>query len=830
MENENALPQKRVYITELLLWMIPGYIALAVVMGMHYILSIENDEQYALHNERIIVDLIEEVLGETLTRMSSDAKNLSYVTSQILSRDPDPIPELDAYFRQLSANNQNYDQIRFIDTQGWERLRVNNDGGEISTVHQQELQNKSHRYYWQYSNKLNRDQVYISPMDLNIEEGKVQTPAKPTIRVGTPVFSKNGKRIGVIILNYEGKQLINKLFGVAPSFINHVYLFNPQGVAVIHPTDSGEVNFAIDTKDDIPDTVFRYLQTSVKGQTLDNDNYYTFAQVLAPNNGKWTIISEFPLTRFNLSRIAFSDNYSWLYALLFLAMSAVAGMFSRYRVQTRFLRYQKRYEQQFRHTLENIQLAAVSINHHGVIIFCNDYFLSLVGYQRSEVIGHYWIKRFIPEELQTQAQEALDEAIRQKAHQPQNESVVLSKSGEVHLVSWTSTFTESKEKRVTLTLLGEDVTKQKMAQEQLQQLTHAVESSQNSVMITDLKGKIVYVNPVFCELSGYSREEVMGKTPQFLQSGEMGSEDYSELWAILREGKEWRGEFHNRKKTGEMFWERARISPVKDVENRTLYYVAVKQDITEEKRLATEVERQTNERIHHEKLAEVGKVVNMIAHDLRNPLSSIKMVLQIQARTNQNEMFDISLEQVRYMEAILQELLAYSKPDLFQPEWLDINKLLEAVVASQQKIAKESNVSFDVLFQPNLPTVYADPIKLRQALQNVLINSIQAVSSVDNGIVRVTSNIMITDSNTELLIGIENNGLSIDPCITDKIFEPFFTTKAKGTGLGLAIVKRIIDAHNGQIQLIPLYPIGTQTKIRLPTSPQSIQMKGNVYP
>ncbi|MFC1234706.1 PAS domain S-box protein [Vibrio sp. F74] len=827
MENENILPGKRVFTTELLLWLLPAYLALAIVMSTHYILSIDNDEQYALHNERVIVDLIEEVLGETLTRMTADAKNLSYVSSQIVSRHPEPLQDLEQYFIQMSTNNQNYDQIRYVDIDGWERLRVNNINGDVSIVGSKELQNKAHRYYWQYSNQLAKGQVYISPMDLNVEGGVIQKPLNPTIRVGTPVFTTKGRRIGVIILNYKGTQLINKLFTVAPSFINHVYLFNPQGVAVIHPTDSGDVSYAIDTKNDIPSCVLDQLSTLDKGQLLDHENFYTFAQVLAPNNGKWTIISEFPESRFNLSRVAFGEKYTFIYAVFFVVVGIVAFIFSRYRVQTRYLTYQQQYEQQFRHTLENIQLAAVSINRSGIITFCNDYFLSLVGYQRAEVIGHSWIKRFIPNELQSQAQDALDETIRQQTHQPQSESVVLSKSGEVHLVSWTSTFTESKEKAVTLTLLGEDVTEQKMAQDQLQQLSHAVESSQSSVMITDLEGKIVYVNPVFCELSGYSREEVVGRAPKFLQSGEMESDEYNNLWSILKAGKEWRGEFHNRKKNGDLFWERARISPVKDIENRTLYYVAVKQDITEEKRLAKEVERQTNERIQHEKLAEIGKVVNMIAHDLRNPLSSIKMVLQIQERKNKNEMFEISLEQVRYMEAILEELLAYSRPDQIQPLWLDINKIIDTTVASQQKLAKEACVSIDVALLPNLPTAYIDPIKMRQAIQNILINSIQAATGIEGGKVKVLSNILITESNTELIISIENNGEPIDPCMSDKVFEPFFTTKAKGTGLGLSIVKRIIDSHEGQIQISPMLPMGTMTRIRLPTAPKQMPNEGN---
>ncbi|MBA5761370.1 PAS domain S-box protein [Vibrio sp. 404] len=817
MRSTTELPRKKALLLEWALWAIPAYLALGVWMNLHYLLSVDNDKQYALHNERVIVDLIEEVLGETLVRMSADAKNLAYVTSNIVSQPQNPYHNLKAYFVQLSTNNHSYDQIRFIDTQGAERLRVNNRNGVVSVVPQDKLQNKAHRYYWQHSNRLTEGHVYISPLDLNVEGGEIQQPINPTIRVGTPVFDAIGNRVGVILLNYKGNQLINKLLTVAPSFTNHIYLYNPQGIAVIHPSDAGGSNFAISPDRGIPNNVLNDIKTSDEGQHLIGQSYYTFAKIKAPNNGNWTIVSAFPLERFNLSRQAFHHEYTLLYGLLFAMLTFASVVFARYRVQTRELRHQQRYEQQFRHTLENIQLAAVSINQQGNITFCNDFFLNMVGYQAEEVIGQAWVECFIPKELHQQAQEALHEAIRQQTHQPHSESVVMSKTGEIHLVSWTSTFTQSNDQAVALTLIGEDITEQKMAQDQLQRLSHAVESSQNSVMITDLDGQIVYVNPVFCELTGYNREDVLGKTPRFLQSGETKQQDYDQLWQTIQKGEEWRGEFHNRKKSGELFWERARISPVKDIEGRSLYYVAVKQDISEEKRLAQEVDKQTRERIHHEKLAAVGKVVNMIAHDLRNPLSSIKMVLQLQSRSNPSEMFDISLEQVRYMEAILEELLAYSRPDQLSPEWIDLNKLLETLIAGQQKLAKQSEVRMELHLQPHLPTVYADATKLRQALQNILLNAMQAAKSSSQPVVKISSNIMITESETQLLINIENNGQSIDPCMAEKVFEPFFTTKAKGTGLGLAIAKRNIDAHQGYIKLIPQVE-GTLATIRIPTS------------
>lgn len=814
-------PTNTQFFTEFLLWFVPSLLIITMIMSIHYFLSVKNDHQYSLHNERVIVELIDEMLGESLATMSSDAKSLSYLAGTLGNpTNPESALNLTDYFAQLSLNNANYDQVRFINHAGYETIRVNNIKGQINAVAPHKLQNKSHRYYFHHSFNLEQGSVYISPMDLNVEDGKIEHPLNPTIRLGAPVFDANNKKIGVIILNYKARKLINKLLTIAPNFINHLYLLNPEGVAVIHPTNNDEFSFLTDRS--VSPDVLSQIKKRGTGQLNSEGNYYTFSHMNTPNNGQWTIISVFPEQRLNLARIAFSNQFLWVYFSLFALFLLASLGFSRYRVQARYLQQQQRFEKQFRHTLENIQLAAVSLNAQGKIIFCNDFFLNLVGYKRHEVIDQDWVETFIPKELKTQASEALTEALKHSENQPHAESVIQRKSKEISLVSWTSTFSRSHSDNArVVTFIGEDITEQQMHKDQLQTLSHAVEQSQNSVMITDVKGSIIYVNPVFCELTGYSQSEIIGRTPKFLQSGEMSPEDYKKLWACISEGQEWRGEFHNRKKNGELFWERARISPVKDIEGQPLYFVAVKQDITEEKRLAEEVEHQTMKRNQHEKLAAVGKVVNMIAHDLRNPLSSVKMALQIYARKEQDELFDISLEQVRYMEAILEDLMAYSRPEQFKPEWLDLNKLVELTTLSQQRLAKEKNVSLELSLQANLPTVYADTTKLRQALQNLIINGIQAAESTTETTpqVVVSTNILITETDTRLLIDIKNNGQSIEPCLTDKVFEPFFTTKAKGTGLGLAIVKRIVESHAGEITLNPISPIGTKAQIQLPIAP-----------
>ncbi|MCJ8351439.1 PAS domain S-box protein [Moritella sp.] len=818
---------------DLAYWLLPCWLVIFIIMVIHYSLNIAKDKQYALHNEQVIVELIEKLLNESLNSMTSDALMLSYIAKQI-SIDHSNTAPLTNYFIELSKNDDNYEQIRFIDIQGYERIRVNNISNKIYTVDSQDLQNKSKRYYFQKTMQLSQGNVYISPMDLNIEAGQIQQPLNPTIRIGVPVFNVQDEKIGAIILNYKGRKLINRLLHISPNFIEHLYILNAEGVAIIQPVKSALSTltsknkspatpqpFQFNTSKQLSDELLELMSQAHQGQILLQDSYITFTQAFSNRSGRWTIASIFPKQRFNLARIAFADNYMLLYITLTLVLSFLIFLFRYHYQQTNNLREQQAYDKQFRLTLENIQFIAVSINSDGIITFCNDFFLNLVGYQKHQVIGKCWVDTFIPQKLQQQAAEALKQALVQELDQTKVETVVQTNCGEVVLVSWSSTYSKAHGNNLaTATFIGEDVTEHKMEQDQLQRLSHAVEQSHNSVMITEITGEIIYVNPVFCELTGYQKHEVLGITPKFLQSGEMPVVGYDSLRQTIQRGDEWRGEFHNKKKNGDLFWERARISPVKDSAGNALYFVAVKQDITKEKQLAHEMQEQEALHAKQDKLAAVGKVVNMIAHDLRNPLSSIKMVLQIYARKEQDELFDISLEQVRYMEAILEDLLSYSRPEQFKPEWLDLNKLVEFAVNSQRRLAKEKDVAIEFSYPHNLPTVYADPIKLRQALQNLIVNAIQAAETSEQAcpLVTVTTNILLTDSNSVILIDITNNGKSIDPCMVSKVFEPFYTTKAKGTGLGLAIVQKIIESHKGSVRLKLINPIGTLAQIQLPLS------------
>lgn len=112
-------------------------------------------------------------------------------------------------------------------------------------------------------------------------------------------------------------------------------------------------------------------------------------------------------------------------------------------------------------------------------------------------------------------------------------------------------------------------------------LMHALEQSPATIIVTDIEGRIVYANPKFVATTGYQVDEVIGQTPRLLKSGETSPEEYRRLWKTIKSGREWRGIFHNRRKDGSLYWERASISPVHDAKGRITHFMAIKEDITD---------------------------------------------------------------------------------------------------------------------------------------------------------------------------------------------------------------------------------------------------------
>ena len=162
-----------------------------------------------------------------------------------------------------------------------------------------------------------------------------------------------------------------------------------------------------------------------------------------------------------------------------------------------------------------------------------------------------------------------------------DDEMLWRKDGTSFDVEYTSVPIRQDDAIIGAVVVFRDISERKQAQAQLQKLSSAVDQSPSSVMITDVDGRIEYVNPKFTQLTGYTWEEIIGRNPRVLKSGDQPPEFYEDLWKTITSGREWHGEFCNRKKNGDIYWELASISPIHDADGQISHFVAVKEDITE---------------------------------------------------------------------------------------------------------------------------------------------------------------------------------------------------------------------------------------------------------
>ncbi len=759
-------------------------------------------------------------------------------------------------FLYFSEKKGIYDQIRFLSADGMEIIRINYNEGHPHIVGQDQLQDKSDRYYFKEAMAQDVGGVYMSPFDLNVEDGQIENPFRPVIRFATPLFNSRGEKRGVLMFNFRGERLLQSFHLAAPNIDDHLNLINAAGYWLSGPSPEDEWGYFMGRKRSFAQvfpTAWQRILNENSGNFITEDGLFTFSTIYPmasvmefyanagmgaissifegyqDNNPRfWKTVSYVPTKVLNATSQNFFRRNLLLYSLAGLFLLAGSFILAQAGIRKQLKEAQQSFDRRYRDTLANMQLSAVTLDAGGLITFCNDCFLKLTGWRREEVIGKNWFDIFVTPRDRQQAHAAFTEIINGNASPHTIESHIATKSGEVLLFSWASTLSCSQLGKIsTLTSIGQDITLQHEHEERLRKLSRAVEQSRNSVMITDTDGHIEYVNPRFTEVSGYSAEEVTGRTPRLFKSGETSDTDYEQLWKTIIAGNEWRGVFHNRKKNGEFYWEDTLISPIRNEQGEITHFLAIKEDITEHVRLKQEVEERNQELARTQTLTAMGRMATMIAHDLRNPLSSIKMTLQIWGKRAEGawgeeaaELKQISLDQVRYMENILADLLTFARPDALNPEWLDVKKLLTSAINTTQKELHEYGARITVDYQPQLPTVHGDATKLRQAFSNLIANALDSTDEVNHvPQIRIRATMVVNDATPAIHIDICDNGGGIDPGLNGKLFEPFFTTRAKGTGLGLPIVKRILDQHHGQIKLHANKRGGTCASVTLPIGP-----------
>ncbi len=373
---------------------------------------------------------------------------------------------------------------------------------------------------------------------------------------------------------------------------------------------------------------------------------------------------------------------------------------------------------------------------------------------------------------------------------------------------------------------GNDITRRKAAEGQLRKLSLAVEQSPESIVITNVEAEIEYANEAFLRATGYAREEIVGRNPRMLQSGKTPRETYAAMWDALTRGQPWTGTITNRRKDGSEYVESSIVTPLRQPDGRITHYVAVMGDITQQTRIAEELDRhrhhleelvdtRTAELSAARQLAEAANLAKStflanMSHEIRTPMNAIIGLTHLLRRQEVRPVEVDWLNKIdgagRHLLSIINDILDLSKIEagrvMLDSIDFDLSEVLDHVQSTVSESARDKGLRFDVDVDAVPRGLNGDLTRLRQALLNYASN---AVKFTEQGSIVLRVRLLEeTGSGLLLRFEVEDTGIGIKPDTLLQLFRAFeqadtsTTRKFGGTGLGLAITRRLAELMGGE--------------------------------
>ena len=324
------------------------------------------------------------------------------------------------------------------------------------------------------------------------------------------------------------------------------------------------------------------------------------------------------------------------------------------------------------------------------------------------------------------------------------------------------------------------------------------------VAVTDQRGIITHANDKFCEISKYSREELLGQDHRIINSGYHSKEYMREVWRTIAQGRIWRGEFRNRAKDGSLYWVDTTIVPFLTEHGKPRQYLAIRSDITRRKEAEAQLASQAA-------LLQLGQLAAVVAHEVRNPLAGVRGSLEVlrsrlSSMPKEREVIQAMMDRLDILNAKVDDLLRFAKPRSPVLQAVEISSIIGDAIASTK--AAMGDACPAIASSPQRLVARADSEMLRAALLNLLLNACQSGSEqvdVSAGVAGDACHITVSD---------RGSGIPLD--VMERIFDAFYTTKKAGTGLGLPIVRRLMELQQGTVSIRPRDGGGTVAALTIP--------------
>ncbi len=469
----------------------------------------------------------------------------------------------------------------------------------------------------------------------------------------------------------------------------------------------------------------------------------------------------------------------------------------------------------------------------GFVLTHNKAFAQFLGRADDRLIGMH-LRDLLPQQALSDGRKKVMRVFEHKTHT----SFMLALSGRTWEVN-TYPVLDDNNDVLCIAVLARDITNALREEEERHLLETAMNNAAETILITDAEGTIVYVNVAFETTTGYSRMEALGKTPALLKSGRHDAQHYADLWKTLTNGEQWHGRFLNRRKNGELFHERAAISPVQNAQGETTHYIAVKRDITREHQLEKQLQQS-------QKIEAIGTLAGGIAHDLNNVLGIVlgRAELALDALGQDHAAYthvDIITQTATRSSRLIKQLLSFSRKETSEVDTIQIGTL----VKEHTKLLRTylpANITIRQHISTDAGCVHADPGEIQQIIMNLCTNANHAMQP--NGgmliigleAVALSSELLVATGRVPagdyVRLQVEDTGAGMTPEVRTCIFDPFFTTKDEslGTGLGLAMVQGAMERAGGAIDVHSAPGEGTRfdlywprTEYRTPQTPYRVK-------
>jgi PAS domain S-box-containing protein len=476
-------------------------------------LHIMHDDLFYLRDQPVLDDWLERESPQNLAGLSADL--LAFVK-----------------YREL------YDRILFLDEKGRERVRIDRNLGWPVIVPAGELQDKSNLYFVKQTLALNNDFIYISPFDLTIEHNKIEQPIKPVIRFGTPVFDQHGQKRGIILLNYRGQRLIDRLRTISQQSIGNLWLLNDKGYWLIGDRPEDEWGFMYPDRqnklfvNDYGEAWSSIIEHPERLQFMSNGDLFTYGEILpkalfgeiresiVSGDERWLLVARVPAEKF------FSKNVIQVRILafieLFLLLGVVSWLIAHHRIQRRQIEDEaSASEARFRGLIESAPDAIVIVNEQGHIVLVNAQTELWFGYSRDELLDQP-VELLIPERFQTNHQNYRKAYTKDPVVRPMGVGLDLyarRKNGSNFPVEINLSPLETKNEKLVTSIIR-DISARRQAEDERRaseaRFRVLLESAPDAIVIVNEQGHIVLVNAQTELWFGYTRDELLGQPVELL--------------------------------------------------------------------------------------------------------------------------------------------------------------------------------------------------------------------------------------------------------------------------------------------------------------------------